>query len=74
MHHYYSGTATEKLTMARTLHQTCGLRLRGQGAMQEALGQLRLSAAALTAHMRSMGMDQLCCRCAARAGGGCCSA
>lgn len=74
MQHYYNGTATKKLSMAHTLHQTCGLRLRGQDAMQEALGHLRLAAGALTSHMRSMGMDQLCCRCAARPGGGCCSA
>jgi len=74
MHHYYSGTAVEKLSMARTLYQQCGPRLSRHKAMQEALEHLRQSATALTAHMRSMGMDRLCCHCAARPGGGCCSA
>lgn len=74
LHHYYSGTATEKLDLAHSLHQTWGQLCNLDGTMREAREELRLSAEALTLHMRSMGMNHLCSHCATRPGGGCCSA
>jgi hypothetical protein len=74
MHHYYSGTAMEKLVLAQSLHQLWRPQLIVHAPMQEALHALHLAAATLTLHMRSMGMNQLCSHCATRPGGGCCSA
>lgn len=74
MHHYYNGTATEKLVLALALHRRWRPQFIIHAPLQEALRALRLTATTLTLHMRSMDMDQLCRHCATRPGGGCCSA
>ncbi|MBM9536932.1 hypothetical protein [Desulfobulbus alkaliphilus] len=74
MLNFYSGTATEKVALAHSLHRTWERQHNIHGTVRDALQELRLSVEALTLHMRSMGMNQLCCHCASRPGGGCCSA
>jgi hypothetical protein len=71
---YYSGTPAEKLTEARTLFAEFADRLTASLAFQGELGQLRRHSQALNEHMGGMDLGQLCGGCAARPGGGCCSA
>jgi hypothetical protein len=71
---YYSGTPAEKLTQARDLFAELADRLTTSLAFQEELDQLRWHSQALNEHMGIMDLGQLCGDCAARPGGGCCSA
>jgi hypothetical protein len=74
MQTYYSGTPAEKLTEARTLFAQLADRLTASLTFQRELDQLRRHSQALNQHMRTMNLGQLCSGCAARPGGGCCSA
>jgi hypothetical protein len=71
---YYSGTPAEKLAEARTLFAEYVERLLASPLLRAELDQLRRHARALSEHMRIMDLGQFCGRCAARPGGGCCSA
>ena len=73
VHTYYSGTVAGKLAGARELY---GRRasLTASPLFQEELECLRQQCFALDRHMQSMSLGQLCSQCAARPGGGCCSA
>ncbi len=70
----YGGPVTERLRLATALHSRYGEILRQREDIQEELVRLARAATALSAHMAAMGMDALCAACAARPGGGCCSA
>jgi hypothetical protein len=74
MQSYYSGAPAEKLAAARTLFAGLADQLRALPQLQEELGRLRLLTHMLNEQMRAMEMGQRCGRCAARPGGGCCSA
>jgi len=74
MQTYYSGTPAEKLTEARTLFAELANQLTASLPFQGELDQLRRDTQALNEHMQTMDLGQLCSGCAARPGGGCCSA
>jgi hypothetical protein len=74
MQTYYSGTPAEKLTQAHALFAELADRLTASLAFQGELVQLRRHSQALNEHMGIMDLGQLCGGCAARPGGGCCSA
>ena len=71
---YYSGTVPAKLSLARALSADQGARLLASPAIREGLEQLRRHSLALEGQMQVMDLGRLCSRCAAGAGGGCCSA
>lgn len=71
---YFSGTVAEKMATAQQLAVDYMEQLENNGPIKEALFRLRRDAALLQKHMLSMGMDRLCSCCAAKVGGGCCSA
>ena len=73
LNRFFSGTTEEKLNsmeMLFTLHHT---RLLADEQVTGSLALLDKYAAELSGHMTAMNMDSLCCSCASRAGGGCCS-
>lgn len=74
MQTYYSGTIAAKLTVARGLYEDQAPDLLASPVIIEALESLRHCALALDGQMRAMDLGRLCSRCAARSGGGCCSA
>lgn len=74
MQTFYSGSPAEKLAMARTLFAELADRLAASGLLTEALDLLRSHTQALNRHMEAMHLGRLCGGCAARPGGGCCSA
>ena len=74
MQTYYSGTPAEKLTQAHALFAELADRLTASHGFQGELDQLRQHSLALNQHMRTMDLGRLCSGCAARPGGGCCSA
>jgi hypothetical protein len=71
---YYSGIPAERLIEARALFAALADRLTASLTFQGELDQLRWHSQVLNEQMRTMDLGQLCCRCAARPGGGCCSA
>jgi hypothetical protein len=71
---YYSGTVAAKLTVARGLYEGQAPDFIASPVVNEALERLRHCALALDGQMRAMDLGLLCGRCAARPGGGCCSA
>ena len=71
---YYSGTITAKLAAARELHARRGPALLAAPVLAQSLVLLRREAELLNQTMRAMDLNQLCRQCAARPGGGCCSA
>jgi len=72
-HSLYNGSVVEKLQIARKLLHQHGELLKNSDGLGEVLDRMRLLAAQLQDHMTAMDMGRLCVRCAARAGGGCCS-
>ena len=74
MQTYYSGSVAAKLTVARGLYGDRAADLIASPVINEALERLRHCALALDGQMRAMDLGRLCSRCAARSGGGCCSA
>lgn len=71
---YYSGTVAAKLTVACGLYASHAPRLNTSTVISKDLERLQQQAIALDAHMKSMDLGRLCSHCAARPGGGCCSA
>jgi hypothetical protein len=71
---FYSGDPAMKLATARTLFAECAAVLPLMPHFIEQLAQLRQDVEVLDAHMQAMQLGQLCTGCAARPGGGCCSA
>lgn len=70
---FYTGTVTEKLTLARSLYAAHGEKL---ALLPEILAQLTLlrhKESALLKQMQTMEMGQTCSLCVSRVGGGCCS-
>lgn len=74
LHLLYSGEPAEKLATARRLHAEHHDRLAQIPGLAQALTEVHRQAQALGDHMQAMGLGQLCSRCAATPGGGCCSA
>jgi len=74
LHLLYSGEPAEKLAAARRLHAELHDRLAQIPGLAQALAEVHRQANALSDHMQAMGLGQLCSRCAASPGGGCCSA
>jgi hypothetical protein len=70
---YYSGTAADKLAVARNLYMRYAARLTASLLLSEELEILRHHTLALGEHMQSMGMSRICSHCATRNDGGCCS-
>lgn len=70
----YSGEPTEKLTQARRLFAELTDRVTDSQSLAEELKQLSRQREKLDAQMASMAMGPQCSACAARPGGGCCSA
>ncbi|MGI6655825.1 MAG: hypothetical protein ACOX5Z_03160 [Desulfobulbus sp.] len=71
----YEGTPLEKWHIARMLHQQLGTAHPGLPVqVGRELDRLREHCLSLSAHMRALAMHRLCAHCAARPGGGCCSA
>lgn len=70
----YSGEPAEKLATARRLHVELHNRLAQIPGLAHALADVRHQAQLLSDHMHAMDLGQLCSRCAASPGGGCCSA
>lgn len=71
---WYNGTPEEKLSQAQFLLPHFQQALATDNKLAMALETLRDACAALAAQMASMNLGPLCSRCAARPGGGCCSA
>ncbi|MCL1981250.1 MAG: hypothetical protein FWG62_09290 [Proteobacteria bacterium] len=70
----YEGPPAEKLARAKTLHAQLTLTLGEMSSLVDELGRLRLSCQTLAGQMEAMELGLLCSHCAARPGGGCCSA
>lgn len=69
---FYAPVA-EKLRLAEELHQQYGADFLRHDDLRAGLEQLQKYAALLNRHMAEAGMGELCVRCAAGSGGGCCS-
>jgi len=74
MQRFYEARPAEKLASAMALHAALAPLLDDLPHLTEALARLRLECAALAGQMADMDLGRLCGRCAARPGGGCCSA
>ncbi|GEM_PF-313211 len=70
----YDGSPDEKLIIARRLQAIFDDQLPLMSQSASALTTVHPHVMALEQHMQAMGLGQLCSRCAAGAGGGCCSA
>ena len=70
----YFSAVPQKLACARQLYEQTGQKLLAEPEMQERLQELILLSRALQLRMGSMCMFSLCRACAAKPGGGCCSA
>ncbi|NLX19999.1 MAG: hypothetical protein GXY53_12080 [Desulfobulbus sp.] len=70
----YSGSPVEKVDIARRLYAVFFDQLPQIPQLSSTLITLQHHAMNLNVHMQSMGLGQLCSRCAAGPGGGCCSA
>jgi hypothetical protein len=68
------GTPADKLARGRALFAGLRTVLATNTTMATRLEELRWHSQALEAHMQAMALGDLCSRCAARPGGGCCSA
>lgn len=73
-HLWYNSTPAEKLAQAQALQQELGECLAADAGFTAALDLLRRHCQALAEQMQAMAMGTLCCSCATRADGGCCSA
>jgi hypothetical protein len=74
LHLLYSGEPAEKLATAHRLHAELHDQLAQIPGLAQALAEVQHQAQLLSDHMQSMGLGQMCSRCAANPGGGCCSA
>lgn len=70
----YFHEVPQKLSCARRLYEQCGTDLLTLPGMKDKLHNLEVLSQALQRQMASMSMFSLCKACAAKAGGGCCSA
>ena len=70
----YGGSIDDRLRLALTLYDRHGPTLRQYPDMRRQLELLAQATATLSAHMAAIGLNDLCTTCAARPGGGCCSA
>lgn len=70
----YCGNGADKLDKARSLLKSYGDLLSGEARIKEQLTVARAAVSLLDTHMTAMGMGKTCTACAARPGGGCCSA
>jgi hypothetical protein len=70
----YEGRPTEKLAAAEKLHTALEPHLKDLPRLTGELDRLRLACEALSCRMTDMNLGRLCGCCAARTGGGCCSA
>lgn len=76
-HHFqlwYDGSPAEKLAQAQTLHDRLNREGLIDAALTEGLDLLRADCQHLATQMETMALGLLCSSCAARPGGGCCSA
>ncbi len=71
---WYFSDIEETLTLAHELFRDHGTRLLDEQAVVDGLALLRLHESDLNGQMQSMDMGERCGTCAAREGGGCCSA
>jgi hypothetical protein len=74
MNELYFGMVPQKLACARTLYERAGEELLARPDLRRMLRELTVLSAALQLRMGEMSMFSLCRSCAARPGGGCCSA
>ncbi len=74
MQAYYTAPVARRLAAARHLYRDHGQDLARDPAIRSGLAGIRRLAADLEEQMQAMDMGRRCSACAARAGGGCCSA
>ena len=71
---WYFSDMEKTLSLARSLYRDHGARLSGDQDVGDGLARVRRHERALNLQMQRMDMGKRCGRCAAREGGGCCSA
>ncbi len=74
MRTYFTAPVPHRLAAAQDLYHRLGPALGRDPAIRAGLERVRRSAARLTLQMQAMAMGATCSDCAARTGGGCCSA
>ena len=70
---FFSGTIDEKMEKMAELYNRHGTQLLKNNAIIHSLALLNEYTTALSVQMTTMDMGRLCCNCASRNGGGCCS-
>ncbi|MGE4560746.1 MAG: hypothetical protein AB7E77_11115 [Desulfobulbus sp.] len=73
-HTWYNGTPAEKLSQAQLLFERFRDGRLIEASLSRELGQLQRECQGLSDQMEAMALGHLCSGCAARPGGGCCSA
>ncbi len=74
MQDYFTAPVAQRLAAALRLHRGQGRSLADDPVIKSRLARVRELAASLQGQMEDMEMGSRCSRCAARPGGGCCSA